>query len=187
MIQPILKSDFTQMPWKNGRGVTTEIFIYPPGATLEKNNFLYRLSSAPVEQDGDFSLFSKKRRILTPIKGTGFKLNSEVYEKFEVAQFSGDDRIHCSLLKGPILDFGIIYDPERIKAQVRILHLKTDMSFSLDRERDYFFTVLEGELSHNGQLLKDLESLHYHQESSCYLQVKKSVVLFYLTLKIPNE
>ena len=182
MIKTIVKSDFIQMPWKNGRGLTTEICIQPPGANLEKNDFLFRLSSAPIEQEGDFSLFPGKRRILTPIKGTGFKLNSEVYEKFEVAQFSGDDRTHCSLLKGPVLDFGVIYDPEKVKTQVRILHLKSDMSFSLDPKNDYFFTVLEGELSHNGNQLNGLETLYFCQEPCCRLEVKKSVVLFYLTL-----
>lgn len=186
MIESMLTSNFTKMPWKNGRGVTTEICIYPPEAKLEKNNFLYRLSSAPVEQDGDFSLFSGKRRILTPIKGAGFKLNSQVYEKFEVAQFSGDEKIYCSLLKGPILDFGVVYDPAKVKAQVRILHLKTDFQFSLDPVCDYFFTVLEGKLNHNGGLLGELETLHFQKEQSCHLQVEKGAVLFYLTLNIQS-
>lgn len=182
MIQTITKSKFKQMLWKNGKGTTTQIYIEPTTASVEKNDFVYRLSSAPVEKDGDFSLFPGKNRMLTPIKGAGFSLNDDEYEKFEVAQFSGDEKIQCKLLKGFILDFGVIYDPKKVKVQARILNLKTDLSFSLEADCEYFFTVLDGELNHNGEHLSQLETLHYKQERSCNLQVVKSAVLFYLTL-----
>lgn len=186
MIQAVLQSDFIKMPWKNGRGVTNEISIFPAGAKIEKNDFLYRLSSAPIEQDSDFSLFPGKQRLLTPVKGAGFKLNSKVYEKFEVADFSGGEKTHCSLLKGPVLDFGVLFDPVKVKAKARILHLKSQFSFALDPEQIYFFTVLEGELEHEGQKLKELESLHYQGEASCQLIPVKSAVLFYLGLLLKN-
>lgn len=170
------------MPWKNGKGTTTQICIEPATASIEKNDFFYRLSSAPVDKDGDFSLFPGKSRILVPIKGNGFCLNEDEYEKFEVAQFSGDEKVKCSLLKGPILDFGVIYDPKKVKAQARILNLKTDLSFSLDPDCEYFFTVLDGELSFNGEKLTQLETIHYKQEGSCHLHIVKSAILFYLSL-----
>ena len=78
----------------------------------------------------------------------------------------------------------VIYDPEKVKAQARILNLKSDMSFSLEPDCEYFFIVLEGVLNYNGQHLSQLEALYYKQETSCKLQVVKSVVLFYLSLKI---
>ena len=175
------------MPWKDGKGKTTEICIYPPTATIQKNDFSYRLSSAPVEQDGPFSTFSSKQRFLTPIKGAGFQLNSNVYEKFEVAQFSGDEKIQCSLLKGPVLDFGIIFDPAKVKAHFKILHLKSDMSFALDPALNYFVTVLDGELAIDGKPLIELETLHYQNESQCQLKVAKNAVVFFLSLLLINE
>ncbi|MBY0552916.1 HutD family protein [bacterium] len=181
MIRVIAKSEFKKMPWKNGNGITTQICIEPTTASLEQNNFTYRLSSASVEKDGDFSLFPGKNRILVPIQGAGFYLNDDEYEKFEVAQFSGDEKIHCSLFKGPVLDFGIIYNPKKIKAQARILNLKSDLSFSLEPENEYFITVLDGAISFNASTLGQLETLHYTKERSCNLQVKKSAILLYLS------
>ena len=171
------------MPWKNGRGITNEICIFPAGAKLEKNDFLYRLSSAPIEQDSDFSFFPGMSRLLIPIKGAGFKLNSKVYEKFEVASFSGGEKIRCSLLKGPVLDFGVMFDSAKIKIQARVLHLKSTMSFALDPYKTYFFTVLEGAIVHEGQSLKELESLRYKEETSCRLEPVNNGILFYMTIE----
>lgn len=182
MIHLILKSNFNKMPWKNGKGSTNEIFIYPPSSTLAKNDFSYRLSSAPIEQDTVFSLFPSKQRLLTTVKGAGFKLNSDEYEKFEIANFSGDEKTECELLKGPVLDFGIIYDPKKVKIQAKVLHLKADFNFSIAAENDYFITVLGGQITHNEQTLEELETLHYQQEQSCSLRVVKSAVLFYLSI-----
>ena len=41
------------MPWKNGKGTTTEIMISPEHATLSKNDFVFRLSSASINENGD--------------------------------------------------------------------------------------------------------------------------------------
>lgn len=174
------------MPWKNGKGVTTEIFIDPPTATIAKNDFNFRLSSAPIDQDSVFSLFAGKQRLLTTIKGAGFSLNSDEYEKFEIANFSGDEKTECKLLKGSVLDFGVIHDAKKVKLQAKILHLKMNFNFSLEPTNDYFITVLDGEITHNDQSLKELETLHYQQESSCSLNVVKSAVLFYACVtKLP--
>lgn len=170
------------MSWKNGKGVTNEIFIHPAKSTVNKNDFFYRLSSAPINQDTTFSLFSGKQRLLTTVKGAGFKLNSDEYEKFEMAHFSGDEKTECALLKGPVIDFGVIYDPQKVKVHAKILHLKMDFKFSLEQENDYFITVLDGEITHEGQQLKDLETLHYQQETNCSLCVVKSAVVIYITV-----
>ena len=63
---------FKQMPWKNGGGVTTELVIYPPGATME--NFEWRVSSATVTGDGPFSVYSHVDRVLAVVTGAGLTL-----------------------------------------------------------------------------------------------------------------
>lgn len=182
MIETILKNSFIKMPWKNGKGTTTEIHISPPKASLQKEDFLYRLSSAPIYEDGEFSIFKNKQRILIPIKGTGFKLNSQVYEKFEIAQFTGNDKVFCSLLKDAVVDFGIIYDPDKIKIQARILNLKTNITFELDTTADYFVSVLQGTLMHGEQTLEPLETLHYFDENLCQLKVKNTAILLFIKI-----
>lgn len=51
----IRASEYKTMPWKNGGGVTVEIAIHPPGASV--NAFDWRISMATVAQDGPFSSF----------------------------------------------------------------------------------------------------------------------------------
>ena len=163
------------MPWKNGRGSTTQIYIDPAGSSLEKNNFSLRLSSAPINEETEFSVFPGMQRFLVPIKGRGFEINANIYEKYEVAHFSGNKKIQCHLLEGPIVDFGIIYDPQNVDIQVRILNLKSKFVFQLEENSRYFLTVLFGALQYTGnlegtdkmQLLTELETLVYENEKHC--------------------
>jgi hypothetical protein len=65
-------ADYTRQPWKNGRGVTTELW------RLERDGaLLVRLSSATVAEDGAFSLFPGIERNLTVTSGKGFRLTGE--------------------------------------------------------------------------------------------------------------
>lgn len=63
-------ADYRTQPWKNGRGVTTELLHLtdPAGRTL------LRLSRASVVEDGPFSLFPGIERNLTVLTGAGFRL-----------------------------------------------------------------------------------------------------------------
>jgi environmental stress-induced protein Ves len=62
-------SDYTRQPWKNGRGITTELW------RLERDGqLLVRLSRAAVVEDGPFSLFPGIERNLTVLSGPGFRL-----------------------------------------------------------------------------------------------------------------
>jgi uncharacterized protein len=184
MIKKILESEFIKMPWKNGKGTTTQICIEPKTAKIEKNDFIYRLSSAPINQESEFSLFVGKNRILTPIKGAGFRLNNKAYAKYEVAQFSGNDEIYCTLLKGPVIDFGVIYDPVKVKVQARVLHLKSEMSFSLEPNKEYFITLLDGVLNYDSKVMTELETLHYQNENFCDLRPTNSAMIFFLSIEL---
>lgn len=187
MPQIIRKSNFIPMPWKNGQGLTTQITIFPKDSKLENNDFLYRFSSAPIDKDGEFSLFPGKRRLLTPIKGAGFSINSRVFEKFEIADFAGEEKVKCSLLKGPVVDFGVIFDAQKVKAQARILELKANMTFSIETSSEYFVTVLDGALQVDEQnSISELETLHFQNESQCVLMPIKKATLFYLKLEFQS-
>jgi hypothetical protein len=55
-------------PWKNGKGVTREIAIFPPGAGLD--NFDWRVSIADVSEGGAFSHFPGIDRQFAVLDGT---------------------------------------------------------------------------------------------------------------------
>lgn len=182
MIEIISQKNLQAMPWKNGKGKTDQISIFPAGSTVQKNNFLYRLSSAPVIESGEFSLFPGMHRILVPIQGAGFALDSDVYEKFEIAQFSGDTKIFCTLLKDSVVDLGLIYDPNKIKAHPRVLHLKSDFMISIESASHYLVSVLSGDIQIENKFLKMPETALFENETKMHLQIKKSAVVLFIKI-----
>ncbi|MEH2701456.1 MULTISPECIES: HutD/Ves family protein [Rhizobium] len=65
--------DHKRMPWKNGKGETVEIAVFPPGASI--NDFDWRISMATVAEDGPFSIFPGIDRTLAILDGNGMVLD----------------------------------------------------------------------------------------------------------------
>lgn len=66
----LTKANYSQQPWKNGKGITTELW------RAERNGqLLVRLSRAAVTEDGPFSVFPGIQRNLTVLSGPGFRLS----------------------------------------------------------------------------------------------------------------
>lgn len=57
MLQIIKKDEYQVMPWKNGKGFTSQIDINPATATLAGQNFLWRISSATIKGSDPFPQF----------------------------------------------------------------------------------------------------------------------------------
>ena len=120
-------ADYRVMPWKNGMGLTVELAVHPPGASLE--NFDWRISMADVAADGDFSLFPGYDRTLMLAMGRGLELDfatasapQRLRRPGEAAQFSGDWPAYCHLLDGPVRDFNVM------SARGRVEHECLDVS-----------------------------------------------------------
>ncbi|UGX85440.1 HutD/Ves family protein [Phyllobacterium meliloti] len=60
-------ADHRKMPWKNGKGVTTEIAVFPEGASVD--SFDWRISMAKVPNSGPFSAFAGINRVLAVLEG----------------------------------------------------------------------------------------------------------------------
>ncbi len=99
---------YTRQPWKNGRGVTTELW------RLECNGQrLVRLSRAAVVEDGPFSLFPGIERNLTVLSGPGFRLTGGGLDircdPLRPVAFPGDVALHASETgAGPSDDFNVM-------------------------------------------------------------------------------
>lgn len=113
MIRRLGPAEYRAMPWKNGLGTTTELFVHPAGGSLE-TGFLLRVSRAPVVADGPFSAFPGIDRSLLLLEGGGLALDhgphgAQVLARpMEPARFSGDWPTTGRLLAGPCLDFGVM-------------------------------------------------------------------------------
>lgn len=114
--------DFTEMPWKNGGGITTELFRIPDTA----GGFLLRISRAKVEKDGPFSFFPGIDRKLLILKGAGCRLafpdKEEVLVPGKILEFPGEAPIDCKLLDGSLIDFNVMIN--RIWGSAKVLITK---------------------------------------------------------------
>lgn len=100
------------MPWKNGGGVTVEIAVFPPDASVD--NFDWRISTASVVSDGPFSVFAGIDRTLSVLQGDGITLSVEGLNdqqlKGETPPFSfpADSPTSAKLLGCAITDLNVM-------------------------------------------------------------------------------
>ena len=120
-------SDFTTMPWKNGKGSTLELAV--AFAPDDKANFAWRLSRASVTSDGPFSNFPGIDRVLTVLPGGGGGLSlcvgddTHIVRPFEPITFSGDDAASSKLLSGGLEDFNVMTRRGSARASVQAYYL----------------------------------------------------------------
>lgn len=105
-------SDHKRMPWKNGKGETVEIAVFPEAATVD--DFDWRISMATVAEDGPFSVFADIDRTLSILTGDGIELSVEG-EPDRVLRldtpphaFPADAVTSARLLSGPITDLNVM-------------------------------------------------------------------------------
>jgi environmental stress-induced protein Ves len=120
----IHKSAFLEMPWANGAGVTTELFVHKDE---HSGRILWRLSVAGVDTDGPFSHFPGYDRILVLMAGHGLRLNHaddtrhELDKVYDLAVFPGDVATHATLCGGPVKDFNVIVDRAGFRSAVTVV------------------------------------------------------------------
>ncbi|AUW46696.1 HutD/Ves family protein [Rhizobium leguminosarum] len=104
--------DHKRMPWKNGKGETVEIAVFPPGASI--NDFDWRISMATVAEDGPFSIFPGIERTLAILDGNGMVLdvagNSPVLltTASDPLAFPADVPVAARLEDGAITDLNVM-------------------------------------------------------------------------------
>jgi environmental stress-induced protein Ves len=103
-------ADYRVMPWRNGRGSTTELAAGPAGAPLDA--FDWRLSIAEVTGDATFSPFPGCDRIITVIAGEGMALEVDGRPHrllpLRPFGFAGEARVAGRLLGGPTRAFNLM-------------------------------------------------------------------------------
>lgn len=121
--------DARRLPWKNGRGVTDELALWPAHAAFERGDFEWRISKARVDDAGPFSPFPGFDRILVVTHGEGLVLahadgGARVkLRKLEPYAFSGDDATSAELVRGGVADFNVLTRRDAARANIEILPL----------------------------------------------------------------
>jgi len=161
-------------PWKNSQGTTRELAIEPPGVDFGREKFLWRISSAMIQQNCDFSSFPGYQRILGLCEGKELVLklpNAEMaaLRPGETFEFLGATAVHAEVPRGPVTDFGVIFDPHKVRASLNVLKFKqAPRSFTLQGRNVFFFgvsgkvvaSVYPGELIHG---LEPGDALRVHE------------------------
>ncbi len=166
MLEIFKQSDFKTMPWKNGGGITTEIFRLP---SKINDSFSFRLSRAEVSTNGPFSIFPDIDRILLLVSGDGFKLSSnerevELNKKLNPLYFKGEEVFSCQLIGGPCVDFNVMTDRNFANSTISVIHPAHDalMNFKAECDLKFIYDIgnetlykLEKADEHNLRVFKD--------------------------------
>jgi environmental stress-induced protein Ves len=106
-------------PWANGGGTTRELLRAEDGS--------WRVSLADIEQDGPFSAFPGRRRLLTVIDGVVLALVvdgvEQVVEPRRPFAFDGDAAVSAAIPEGPVRALNVIADPAAVSPHVTVLEL----------------------------------------------------------------
>ncbi len=151
-IQILKKTDYKRLTWKNGLGHTDEVAIFPEGSDLRKGDFLWRISTARIEQPSPFSIFPNHDRILVILSGSGVRL-SHIFSEgeppdlvdispLEPYDFPGDITSHCDLISGPVNDLSVFIKKGVVEALVDIgstWNLSGRWNFALVAKGEYTF------------------------------------------------
>lgn len=150
--------DYRVMPWKNHRGVTSQVAIHPEGANFPNDPFIWRISTASIASSGPFSTFPGYDRIVVLIEGQEAELNHEVADRprkltrLEPYSFRGEWETTCELTTEAIRDFGILVRRDQAHAHITSHKISTPGYVeSLEHETLLYYCV-------RGQLELTIES-----------------------------
>ena len=110
--------------WKNGKGETVQIAIFPEDARFPEDDFLWRVSVATLTSVSDFSLFPGYARKLIIWEGEGLELNGKLLLPKSCFSFTGDQQIHAKIIGNEVRDLGVIFQPSKGKVEIEVITLQ---------------------------------------------------------------
>lgn len=118
--------DLKAVPWKNGLGITREISVEPPGATMD--DFLWRVSIADVDTASPFSTFPGIDRTIVLLEGDGFTMTLDGEREHALTTpcmpfaFAGEARVDVTLAGGATRDFNLMVRRGKARGTVHVWH-----------------------------------------------------------------
>jgi uncharacterized protein len=127
ILRHLTAADARRVPWKNGRGVTEELALWPPGASFELGDYDWRLARAGVSEPGPFSEFPGFDRVLLVTRGAGLLLRHGADASptraapLQPVRFSGDGPTSAQLPGGPVTDLNLLLRRGAARGDVQVL------------------------------------------------------------------
>lgn len=162
-MRKVLKSSlYVEKLWKNGRGTTREIIVWPEDSG---DQFLWRISLADLKDTGAFSLYPEMKRILVVLEGKEIELshtgNHLTLPLLTPYSFDGSLAVNAKV-KAPGRDFNLMLRKNMARGKVTVHSGKNTLmvttqflgifstgNFLVDEEsiegNDFFFLANEKE------------------------------------------
>jgi uncharacterized protein len=119
-------ANYREVPWKNGGGLTREVFVQWSDDSQSRWDF--RISLATVADSGPFSTFDGVDRTIAVLEGRGFRLDFAGEQSMKVDQssepfcFSGDVAAHCEVVTGSTTDLNVMSTRKAFRHSLRKFH-----------------------------------------------------------------
>jgi environmental stress-induced protein Ves len=169
------------MPWKNGKGETVEIAVFPAHASVD--TFDWRISTATVAEDGPFSHFAGIDRTLSILTGQGMMLSVEGRDNILLQQssdpyvFPGDVDTTAVLTGGAITDLNVM--TRRGRFVHHVTRLVVEGSLGIAPRAEMTIAIVKATARLGNQLLGAMDAAVLNPaEGPATLYVEKETVVF---------
>lgn len=121
--------DLVRMPWRNGRGVSEEVAIWPQDAVHARGEGDWRLARTRFSAGGPFSRFDGFERLLVVTEGDGLVLDHGVaaprrrLRRDETWRFQGEWDTTALLEGGEIADLNVLLKRDVVAGDLEVASL----------------------------------------------------------------
>ena len=173
-------ADHKRMPWKNGKGETVEVAVFPPGASID--DFDWRISIATVAENGAFSLFQHVDRTLTLLSGEGIVLSVEGAEDIELTPtsvphaFPADLPSTARLIGGRVTDLNVMTNRQRHAHHVARAEFEGELTVQAEKALT-FIVVVSPALEWANETFGYLDALILDTGETAYLRSRTAATI----------
>jgi environmental stress-induced protein Ves len=121
------RSSYTLKPWKNGLGLTEEIYVSPD----TDGEFLFRVSMAALSSSGPFSFFPGVDRTLILLEGNPVRLNDRLVPLLTPVNFAGEEKI-VATVEAEGRDLNLMCRRGRVSGKIHVLSQEAVFSEGAD-------------------------------------------------------
>ncbi len=189
------RSAYKVMPWKNGAGSTTELFISPRGASVQ-SGFDWRISLARVPASGPFSSFPGYHRTIMLLQGEPMRLVHEGHgthtlQALQPYAFHGAWITEGILSGGPVEDFNVMMREDLGQAHVDVHQVREDTPFPTRSAPLQFIWCWSGaatvEVQTMRHSLKEQESLLIEEGADITIHPESATSVFIIVSITPHS
>jgi uncharacterized protein len=128
--------DYRQVRWKNGGGLTREVFVQWNDAN--QTAWDWRISMADVLASGPFSQFPGIDRSIAVLEGRGLRLTFPPEQAVildlssQPFAFAGEADVMCEAIRGPTLDLNVMTLRKAFRHSLRKFHCTQTTTYDLE-------------------------------------------------------